>query len=275
MAWISSRPGLNNMKESPSPFEALWESFYSADLYRGVQKWRGMALLYLGMVLVLCWTPQFMKIQILSEKFLDRLAMEASVRLPVIRFENGHITTPENKPYWIRVGEAPQQFGMIIDTSGKYSSLEGQDAQILVTRDKIFTRQKNGEVRIYDLSKSKLRPMTMDHDFIQKVLAFIRRWVLPAVYLLLFVLSYIKRLIEAFFISLVGLALVSSLETNLDLGELFSLAIVAMTPAMLLETAVSFSGKPIRFQWFISGLLIAGYFIFAVNAATDSQTPAE
>jgi hypothetical protein len=266
---------MTDMTDSLNPMPALWQSFYSTPLYRRVQHWRGLALFYLAMVLVLCWTPLFIKAQVALNHLVDRVESGVVPQIPTIHFAYGQITTPENRPYIFRFGEGLKKMVVILDTSGHYSSLDAQEAQILFTRDKCFVRQKTGDVRTYDLSKSRAKPMVIDQAFLHKVLTFFRRWSCIAIYPVVLVLSFLKRLMQAFFMALFGLALVSSFDVKLDVGELLSLGIVSMTPAMILQTLATGTGVHVPLSWLLWGLLIAGYFIFAINAASDKTLETE
>jgi len=253
-------------------FLAIWQSAYSADLYRQVQRWRGKALGYLALVLVLCWAPLLIKTQVALDRAIRRGEPGLLAQIPEIEFDHGQVKTPENRPYLIHLSVGPETMTFIVDTSGHYQSLDGQAALILLTRDKCFLRQKAGEVRMYDLSRSQANRFVLDQELIRKLIQIFRRWamILSSVFLLFF--SFLKRLVQAFMMALVGLAFASALETDLDLGELLSLAIVSMTPAMILETIWTLSGRAAPLIWILWVVLIVAYYFFAVNAAA-SRTP--
>lgn len=201
---------------------------------------------------------------------LKKIQTDIFSQIPTIRFENGQVVTPENRPYLLNFDKAKTPAVVILDTSGRITSLEGTGAQMLVTRTKIFIRQRTGETRIYDLSQSKLtKPVVLSQENIAKLIRPFKYWAMGIFYGMLFALSYLKRLIEAFFIALVGLVLVAWMKAELDLGALLSLAIASMTPAMVLETVLGLTGKSFHWIWIFWVLVIAGYFIFALNAASD------
>ena len=138
---------------------------------------------------------------------------------------------------------------------------------MLLTRDKCFLRQKTGEVRMYDLSKSQSKRIFLSHEVISKLIQLLRRWAVPVMAVFILILSYLKRLMQAFLLALLGLGLASALETDLDVGELLSLAIVAMTPAMILESLWALSVRVFPLIWILWFLLIVGYYVYAINAA--------
>ena len=258
------------MNEPLHLLTALFQSFYSAEFYRRAARWRGKAFVYLGVVLALCWLPILIQAQVRFARIFQKADQTLIAALPTIRFEKGTVTTTENRPYVFRVGESAESLGIIIDTSGHYTSLDGQQAQILVTSHQCFLRQRTGEVRVYDLSKSQSNPFTLDQAFYHRTLQILKRWSATLLFTGAFILSYFKRLIQALLIAILGLGVSAALEAELDLGELLNLAIVAMTPAMILETGIALAGKPFAMEWVFAGGLILAYFIFAINATSDT-----
>ncbi len=254
--------------------DAIWQSFYSASLYRQVRQWRGKAFLYLGLVLLVCWIPGMVKAHRLFSMAMQKLETEVAPKIPDIRFEKGKIYTPENRPYVYNFSDKDKTLGIIIDTSGKFTTLEGQNARILLTRDKLIVREKSGKITIHDLSLSKASPLIIDKAFKQKVFTMIRRWSMILLFPLILLASYLKRLFQAFLIALLGLAIVSILQAELHLGELFSIAMVAMTPAMILQTCWLFTPMTNRYSWLISAGLILAYFIYGINAASTKEPEA-
>lgn len=257
----------------------IWESAYSATVYRQAQTWRGRAMAYLALVLALCWTATLIRFQVSYWKVMQKAEAAILSQVPVITYKDGAISTPENKLYRIEVGTGTAVFAAIIDTTGQTKNLNGQTAQILLTRTTLFVRKQSGEVREIDLSKSKAQPFVLDHERIQKLMRMFRLWTVPFLAPFLLLASFLKRLVQAFFIALLGLAIVSMLDVELDLGELFSLAIIAMTPAMILQTVAHVAGLQFPGSLSLWVVLIVGYFLFAVNAAAgrmpSDSTPAE
>jgi len=256
-----------------SPWSALIQSFYSGAFYRHVAKrWRPVSLAYLAFVLALCWMPAFLKMNWVIMKSLRHMQTDVLPKIPVVRYENGEVATPEAKPYFMSFGSAKVPVDVIIDTTGQVKSLEGRSAFMLVTKKQVFIRQRTGETRMYDLSKSSAKSFVFSPERIEKALHPLKYWALGALYLGIFIASFLKRLIQAFFIALLGLVLASIMKLELDLGALLSLAIVSMTPAMVLETLIDLTGRPVHFVWLFGAALILGYFFFALNAASD-QAP--
>jgi hypothetical protein len=261
------------MYNEANPFEAVIRSFYSASFYRRVARlWRPVSLAYLLFVLALVWTPSFIKMHRVITRVAHHAAYDVMPQIPTVRFQNGEVSTPESRPYLIPQGSPAL---IIIDTSGHITSLDGQSAKVLLTKHKMFIRQQVGDVRVYDLSQSKAKPLVFNQAAIVQVLHRIKYVVLGCAYSFIFVLSYLKRLIQAFFLALLGLVIVSLMKAELDLGALLSLSIVAMTPEMVLGTLIDLPGKHIPFEGLLLGAVVMGYYLFALNAASDKDVEAE
>lgn len=252
----------------------IWESAYSATVYRQAQSWRGRAIAYLALVLTLCWAATLIRFQMSYSRVMLKAESAILRQVPVITFKDGAVLTPENKLYRIDVGTGTAVFSAIIDTTGQTKSLEGLSAQILLTRTKLFVRKQSGEIREVDFSKSKAQSFVLDHERIQKLMKLFRLWTVPFLAPFIILLSFLKRLVQGFFVALLGLAIVSILEVELDLGELFSLALVAMTPAMVLQTVAHVAGLQFRGSLALWVTMILGYFLFAINAASG-RTPSD
>ena len=261
------------MDHDVDPLAAIPQSFYSADLYRRVAaSWRSMGIAYLLLILTLCWIPSMIKLHLQMSHGLQTFQKQLWSQVPTIRFENGQVITPENRPYIISFGGAKNPLVLILDTSGHFKSLDGERAQFLITRHRMFIRQQSGEIRMYDLSQSHAKPFVFNQARVGRVLHPLKYWALAALYATIFLLSVIKRLIQAFFMALIGMIIVAILKSDLDLGALLSVAIVSMTPAMVIETLIGVTGKSIPHLWILWALLLTGYFLFALNAASD-KTP--
>src|SRR5262249_60011702 len=163
----------------------------------------------------------------------------------------------------VRGAKGAQPIVMIIDTSGQITSLEGQDAQILLTRDKVFFRKNNAETRIYDLSSVK--HFHIDRDGMRKWLGITSTWGPVALYPLAVLGAWIYRLIQALLYSVVASVIAKSMQLKLGYGSLLCLTVVAMTAAILARTLLGMAKIDFPFRgWLLAGVTIA-YIVFGLN----------
>src|SRR5262245_23458506 len=149
-------------------------AFYSGELYREVAGWKPwLAPLYLAYLLALCWVPSVFTMYRACAKFMAAEAPEIIRQTPSVTIDHGRVSTDVAQPYVIRSrGDKPVI--MIIDTSGQTTSLDGQDAQFLLTRDKLIAKRNAAETRIYDLSSVK--HFHIDRTRMRKWLGVIAAW---------------------------------------------------------------------------------------------------
>ncbi len=138
-----------------SIFSPLVLSFFSKNLYQDVgRNWKGTGFAYLLLLLALAWIPTIVQMQLGLMHFVSHDAVGLINQVPRITIKDGTVTTDVETPYFIKDPDNGK-IAMIIDLTGKYDSLDGAEAKILLTQHKVVTKQSNNETRIYDLSNIK------------------------------------------------------------------------------------------------------------------------
>lgn len=247
---------------------AIVMSFYSPGLYRDVaRRWSGTGLGYLLLLLGLAWAPTIVELQIA----LVRDAQEAPfvlAQIPEIDISQGQVSTTVQTPYLIR-----RENGVplaIIDLTGQYTSLDNTPAQILLTKDRLLERNaRSGTKESIDLRD--VRQFHLDRAKAARWFAIAERWLALLAYPTLLFFSFLYRAVEALVYALLGMAFAKLMGLALDYRALLRLAIVAVTPAIVLGTlrALGIFRAP---AWsLISFLLAMTYLLFAVWANTVQE----
>jgi hypothetical protein len=250
--------------------QAIPLSFYAGRLYREVaQTWRSRAAVYLFLVLVLCWTPAFVKLHRMIEDTFDSAREKVLPQVPTVRIEKGVLRTPELKPYILQITEGGQTLRVVIDTTGRYQTLEQAQAIVLITDKMAMVRRSNNEIRSYTFSTVK--DTTFGPADVSRLMNLVQHWIGPIVYPFVFIFSYLKRLVQAVLTACIGLLLIQRLGAPLSFPALFSLATVSMTPTLVVSTFLGLGDAAFPLQWLLLGFVNFGYFLFAINAATDTD----
>ena len=249
--------------------QAIFLSFFSPNLYRDVAaRWGGNAFLYLLLLLCLSWVYAVVEWQILLNVGVKNITLDAAA-LPIMKIQKGIIETPENRPYIIY--DSKNKPGLIIDTSGKYPNLDATPANILVTKDKIFTRaDATDSVRITKLSESvntEIHP-TVIMKYIKDFAGY--TWILMFIGAVL--LSYVYRIIQALLYSLLGLLFRSIWRVPLSYGQVLQIVIVALTPAIVVSTVIDALHYSFNFQYTCFFLISLFYIFFGVYANKNTLT---
>jgi hypothetical protein len=247
-------------------FESLFLSFYSKPFYREVaQAWKGLGLLFLLLVLAICWLPFSYDFH----RFLDQFSAEflpgIVEQMPTMTLSQGKLSIDKPSPYTIKLPGSSSSF-IVFDTSvsGSVSSLP---ADILLTQDKLTFNNRmwggDGRATIYPLSnlsdgtitRAKFREGANQAVFLSSIL----------MYPMSVIFSFLYRLIQAIFLGFLGLLFAYMFKVKITYKTAVRLAVVALAPMLFITTLIEYF-VPIPFLPLVSLLLAVGYLAYAVHA---------
>jgi hypothetical protein len=253
-----------------STVQPIYMSFFSKAFYKDVgENWRGISFLYLFLLLALTWIPLMFKLQSGLNNFIIDEAPKLIRQVPRITISKGEVKTDAEMPYFIRDTNGKPL--MAIDTTGKINSLEEAGVTALVTKDKFIIKKSSVETRTFNLSQ--IEALTIDQSVIYNIAEAIRQWALIILYPVITALSFVYRIIMALVYALAGLLFARSLKADLKYAALISLAIISMTPAIIINTAYNYMELRIPYWFPISFFISMSYLYFAVKANSEKSTP--
>lgn len=244
--------------------QAIYMSFFSRNLYRDVvANWGAEVILYLFFVLFLCWVVLMLFIQPAINQFAAVVTKEYAGQIPPMKITNGVISTPEKKPYYIKE-PGSNNVVAVIDTSGKYQTVENMPANVLVTANEVMYKSNPNEVKIQKLSSNlntEIEPTTLG-ILINKYAHY--AWILLFPVALLF--SFFYRLIQALIYAVLGKIFAAFSNVTITYGQVLKLAMVAITPTLLISTILDLLIAGFPFEWLAYFILSMSYLIFALSA---------
>lgn len=244
--------------------QSIYKSFYSKALYRDVaMNWGGGVVLYLFFLLVLCWSVSMIKIQPIITVAAHQFSEQIVTQVPFLKIKDGIVSTPANHPYFIKDPET-QKTILIIDTSGRYKTIEQAQAPMLLTKDTYISVDKNNVSKTYQLSNK----LTMNIDPLI-VKNYIIRWSpwLWVVLLPFFILmSFLFRLIQGLVYACIGKIFALLAGVRISYAKVLKLSFVSVTPAIILETIVDLANIDFQREFLIYFILAMGYLLFAILA---------
>jgi hypothetical protein len=252
-------------------FQAIYMSFYSKDLYRDVvSNWGGMAFLYLLLIVALSCIGAVYQAQVgINFVYLQNSAPIVA-QTPVVTIKSGVLSTPENRPYFIRSSD--NQIIAIIDTSGKYTELAQAQGGALITAKQMMIPNDNNpnSMKVYTYPatfNAVIDPSTINAH-IQDYIGY--SWI---VLFILFVIgAYIYRVIQSLIYALIGKLICAYVKTSLAYEKLILISLVAITPALILCTILEFCWVFIPHRlllYFIITLVYLTFGIIANKPSTD------
>ena len=243
--------------------KAIAMSFYSKALYRDVvQNWTGGVLLYILLLITICWSFNMVPMQIAINQGYKSFSTKYLPQMPEMLFKDGQLTTPENRPYFIKDFETKNTI-LVIDTSGEYTNLDKLPNAGLVTKNAVIYKDKN-EI------KTKEFPAKFNLDIkpevVQQKLASVIDWAWVLFLPCFIFFSFCYQIIKAIFYALFGKIFTVFANIPLTYGEIFKMTFFAMTPALIINTVSTWFSFTIPHDILLSFLITLTYLAFGILA---------
>jgi hypothetical protein len=242
--------------------------FFNAEVYRDVARnWSGIGFWYLFWLQLVTWIAVMVKLHVAMVGFVHDDFPTLVKDVPPITISNGHVSSPVGQPYVIQDPKGGKPFA-VIDTTGTVNSMDDTNAMILLTDHKLWMRQDQGgnsnAVRQYDLSKVKY--FYVDKARITGWMDVLGRFLAIGLLPFAFVFSLIWRVLQALIYGAINLGLGSGFRASLNYADAVRLAVLSVTPVILLDTVLWIVGVTIPF-WGLLGIGISLlYMVMAVRA---------
>ena len=259
-----------------SYLKAIGLSLYSDGFYRDVaRRWKGLGMVFLLLMIIIfgggtavIQAATFRVENISKENFAGSsfqllshsVFLSVVEEFPEIVIQNGKASTQVQQPYTIKNPYTDVPF-IIIDTTGKITSLIGSNAMVLITESAFITKSGEKDVVRADFSKSA------DGVINREVLLPMLRW-LPIIMLpsnMIYMFIFLS--INAFVLGGIALIIGNILKTGLIFQDTVRLAIVTTTPVLMLEALQATIGISFfKHTMLVYFLLHAAYLYHALDA---------
>jgi Protein of unknown function (DUF1189) len=254
----------------------IWQAFplafFSRALYRDVaQRWRGSTFLYLLLLILVWWVPIAAMLQIESGAFAADYAPKVIDQMPVITVTNGRVAVDGTMPYVITDPETGARLA-VIDTTGATPTLEAARAPALLTRDELILSEGTRGSRAYNLKD--IPQLVVDRARLYDWLEIFRVWFVPLASVFVVAFMYAYRIGQALLYGLAGRIFARTLRVQLDYAALLRVAIVALTPAILLDMLLGLFGIAVPGPISLAVAIAYLYFGIKANANRDAVVAA-
>jgi uncharacterized protein DUF1189 len=191
--------------------------------------------------------------------------------IPTITIKNGRASADVEQPWVKRLGTDDQGHDVvaIIDTTGRRTDFEPNEVGVFLKRTEVAIKT-DGDTKV--LSLARVPDTTIGPDVIRGWIKEAMRKV-PFYLAAFFVVFYL--FVKSMQAVLLVLAALVGARAQLRFGELFTVAVYALTPAVLLDCALPF--LPFRLPMFLlvyTAMAIA-YAILGAQRATAPTPPTD
>jgi hypothetical protein len=210
------------------------------------------------------------KIQRGLSHFIEEEAPSFINQVPEITIEKGVVHIDKPQPYYITSPDS-NEIVAIIDTTGQIQSLDNTDAFVLLTKTRLISRQSKSESRTYDLTN--VQHFVLDQDKITNWLNISKKLLVPLLYPFVLLGSFIFRIIQSLIYAAIGLLFAAWCKTKLSYPALLRLAVVAVTPCIIVRTVFEYASAkpPLAGLWFF--LTAMGFLLYGIKACSQIKGP--
>jgi Protein of unknown function (DUF1189) len=201
----------------------------------------------------------------------DNFAQWADRHFPPFSISQGKVTTIATQPFYAGEGD----FLFILDTTGQVTGPDPKALQgILFTADSfvVWMKATNAPDAAIASQRHSLRGFpdgVVNGDYFRKLIrAFL--WLgLPFALVIIILLALLSTLLQAYLFSFIASFMERSMPAPLQLKQLLSIAIHAVTPAAIIVTAYSAMRLHDLNLWIIYLIAYGVFLIGATNACRD------
>jgi hypothetical protein len=197
-------------------------------------------------------------------------------KLPVVTIKNGVASSPVEQP-WVRsVDENGVRSIFVLDTTGKVTGFEANEQGVVLTRTALVVKSMNNpQVQSLQLADLFDEDTTIDAKWVETYANKAVWWVAGAALIARPFYQTAAKLLAALLTSLLALVISASARKRpLRYGQIFTIAIYALTPAILLDTVFDVINIEVPHFWVLYMLIASGYAALGVYKTPDEAAPA-
>jgi hypothetical protein len=250
--------------EKTFPFwQAPYLAFFSQPFYRAVAwRWRGLALTYLLVLLVVMWLPNVLRLNNTLETFRKSDLPPILEQVPKLEIQQGEVKADVRMPYRI-IDPKTKETLVVIDTNATEDDFDRLNTAVLITKNQLISN-RNSFNRSFNLSD--LEGVSVDKDSLERFIDGGIAWIRTFAYPILVINSWGYRFMQALIFGVIGLIIVNSVQAKLPYAAVVRLSVIALTPVIILRTLFDFFGVSVPFWWLLAFAITMVYLYQAIKA---------
>lgn len=257
----------------PGHFESMVRSFHDLSLYGEVATQRSRRTVgYVAIIVALASLVAATAYTFKARALINKELIPEIDRLPVITIKD-HIASVNVPQPWVRSFEDPSthlKSILVIDTTGKVTDFKFDEQGVILTRTQLKLKNPQNPY-LKPLELRDVNDITIDPPLVK---GFI-----PTALGILFgaiavggVFWYTSaKLFQALLLAVVGLLFASGRRRPLGFGQLYTVSLYALTPAIALDLLLICTGVSLPWFWLIYMLLGATFTALGVRKIPDAD----
>lgn len=249
------------------------KSFHDFGFYREVAlEWKGTNLLYLLVLVALCWIPPAVRLHLEFSDFAKKNAPEIIRQIPEIKFQNGRAFTYNSQPVYIKNSETGEIIGLV-DTANR-AGINDKNSQVMMfvmNSDTITIQNSYGSSRSWQISQLGLDGLTMNKETIEEWIIFSARYFVMFIFPFAVFITFAFRMIQIFIYSAMILVLSGFSGAMLKFENTFRIATIAITPGLILKAVLDGAGLAFHLIEAVMSVITLGLAAAAVKYIKNQE----
>lgn len=253
-------------------------SVSNVDFYKKVSAQPvGKSFLYIAYLAALFALVCTLALKIKVGPVIDETFTWLERSVPVLTYAGGRVSTPQTAPVRLQ-HPTIQGVSLMIDTnrSDAVTTQQMDEAKVLgfLTATAFYLREQNGELRVFDLTKSAdgSKPVTIDAGFYRNASVVMGRLLYPAALAATFAIFLAWKFFASMAYSVMALMINALASGTLSYAPLLNIAIYAQTLAIMLQALSLFLPFTIPGFSLLSVALTGVYIWLAVKRHSHSSS---
>ena len=251
----------------------ILEAFYSRDFYRqvGTQWSVGSAALYFLLLTVILWAPatynMFGLNPTLNALFDEKTDYRGMLsQLPQMTVTNGVLQIDKASPYAVMDPATKKPF-IVFDTNDQLTNIEAFPHGVVVHSRTAQVKYKDGQVSEYYLQPN--HNFSVDASSVVRFYDMRWAWIAVVILPLMIFFAWCGGLLFSLAYALIGFIAAKVIGAPLGYKHAFVISLVAMTPALVVNSIFRILGYPTLDAWMMI-VLTSAFIVFGVIANKNS-----
>ncbi len=248
------------------PYQAPLYSFFSPGIYRSAaREWGGLGYGYLFLLILSAGAVLSIPLHLSVSKFFNQEYPALVNQLPDFSIDQGEFHCDAEMPYEIKDPKTGEVVA-VIDTREEAKFPEG--AKIKIGKDKLVARRSAFESRTFEFAPID----NFDKSILNSWVNTIANVIVPAFFLGFVLFGFVFAAFQALFYGLIGMLFAKILKIEVPYLALVRVAVVAITPVIVIDLALKAASINIPAWFLIAGGLELVALFLGVRSLRQSNT---
>jgi len=253
------------------PWQAIYLSFFSKDLYQQVAtKWKGFAFQYLVGMIFIAWLIIAGGLYLIIDTQLHGPLGDIINKLPAIKVKDGTMIIDKPSPYLVELKQGSTSVPVAVFDVTTDEPKPDTQAPFLLCKHSFFL---GSGAQASQFEWKQFEGIDYNQSTYKSVADGVKTYLPIGLFVLGVPIWFIGLALQSFIYGAVGLAIAGMSNIKLTYAELVRLAVVAMTPGMIIEPLIKMAiplvvpGSREVLNMLPFGLLTTiGFFCFGIMA---------